>query len=202
MKKMLMPLLCLVFPALAFTSCAKYESASLETITTEFAPLTEQVDDVAIACKALSKQDCKRYLGRDLIKKGYQPVQITVNNQSNKYLLFSPNSISLPCASAEAVASKVHTSTAARTASYSVGSLFFWPLAIPAVIDGCGSKTANRELDNDYHAKIAKDQVLQPYSTLNTLIFVPCDSWEDHMDLTLVDKSTSAPLRFSVRIAA
>ena len=195
-------LLLIVLSVLTLTSCAKYEAASLETITTEFGPLAEQVDDVAVACKALSNKECKRYLGRDVTKKGFQPVQITVNNQSNKYLLFSPNSISLPCATAEAVASKVHTSTAARTASYSVGSLFFWPLAIPAVVDGYGSRTANKELDQDYQAKIAKDQVLQPYSTMNTLIFVPNESLEDHMDITLVDKTTSAPLRFNVRIAA
>lgn len=201
MKKCVTVFLCTVSQALFLTACARYEAESLAPIKMEYAPHSQTVKEVSVACKALSKNECKRYLGRDVVEEGYQPVQITVTNDSNRYLLFSTSALSLPCASPDAVAQSVHTSTWGRAAAYGVGALFLWPLAVPAIVDGVSSSNANLKLDNDYQSKSAHDQVIQPYSTTNAVIFVPTDSFEDHMSITLIDKASSKPIHFELKIA-
>jgi hypothetical protein len=78
-----------------------------------------------------------------------------------------------------------------------VGSIcfwpIFWPLAIPAIIDGVKSSNANKALDNDFAYKTARDQIIFPYSHLNMLIFVPRDSYQNTFSITLIDQDTQTP---------
>jgi hypothetical protein len=103
-----------------------------------------------IVSKAFTPQDCDRYLDRNVIVEGYQPVQLYFQNDSDKSYLFSLNRIGLTVARPEEVAQKVHTSTAGRAFGYGVGALILWPLAIPAILDGIGSAKANKSLDSDF----------------------------------------------------
>ena len=186
---------------LAATGCAKYQATSLVPLHAEFTPYAQTQSDVAIAAKALNKSECKRYLGRDVIKKGYQPVQITIDNRSKKHWVFSRQGVSLPCAPADEVAKLVHTSTAGRATAYGVGGLIFWPLLIPAVLDGCGSAAANDQLDADFDAKAARDEILQPYAQVNTILFVPRSAYREDFTITLIDRETQEPVRFELRAA-
>ena len=176
------------------TSCANYKAASLSNLSSEIiSTSSESSEKVTFASKAFNKADCKKYLDRDVIKHGYQPVQIYIHNNTNKSYLFSPNRISLPSARAEEVAEKVHTSTAGRATGYGVGSLFLWPLAIPAIIDGVKSSNANEALDNDFACKTAREQIIFPYSRLNMLIFVPKEAYQNTFSITLIDEETQKP---------
>ena len=152
--------------------------------------IKKPLKDVIVAAKAFNKVDCKKYLGRNVLSKGYQPVQIIIKNNSSKNLIFSLDNVSLPCARTEEVAARVHTSTAGRATAYGAGSLFLWPLAIPAIVDGVKSAEANESLDSDYHAKTAKSQLLVPSSKLNGLIFVPVESYRNTFTVTLIDQDT------------
>jgi hypothetical protein len=182
------------------TGCASYQAASLSNLSPEFLPNTTQ-KDVTITCKVFNKVDCKKYLDRDVISEGYQPVQIAIQNQSNKTLIFSSGGISIPHVSSDQVAPKVHTSTAGRIAAYGVGSIFIPFLVIPAVVDGIKSASANDHLDIDFAAKEAKDQILYPQSKLNGLIFVPQENYSDNLTVTLIDKDTNEANILTVEIA-
>jgi hypothetical protein len=108
---------------------------------------------VKVAAKAFDKMDCKRYLDRDVIKKGYQPVQLFIQNNSDKNYLLSLNRLSLPYVRPEEVARTVHTSTMGRILGYGIpGIVIAWPLIIPAVVDGVKSSEANEALDKDFYA--------------------------------------------------
>lgn len=177
--------------AALLSGCANYDAAPLNNPSPEaFHSPQVKNEDVQIVARAFDKDDCYTYLDRDVTKKGYQPVQLFIQNNSDKNYLFSLNRISLPCARPDEVADKVHTSTVGRVVGYGAGALIFWPLVIPAIVDGIKSSEANTALDSDFQAKTARDQVIHAHSHVNTLIFVPVNSYQNTFDLTLLEQDS------------
>ncbi len=176
---------------LALSGCAGYKARPLVRLT----PATGSPDNtISFAYKAFTKADCKKYLDRDVIKHGYQPVHISITNTSKRILYFSRKNISLVTVDAEEVAEKVHTNTAGRAAGYGVAAVIIWPLAIPAIIDGVGSSNANKQLDEDFDRKILSNQTIQPFETLNGLIFVPVEAYRPDFEIRLTDSANSEPI--------
>lgn len=199
MKIILFPvslsLLILVF----LCGCASYKASPLNSLSSDIIQTFPAEGSVVITAKAFNKADCKRYLDRDVISKGYQPIQLYIQNDSEKDYIFSLNRVSLSCARPEEVAEKVHTSTIGRAAGYGAAAIFTCGLfAIPAVIDGVKSSQANEALDNDFSAKTAIDQVIYAHSHLNKLIFIPVNEYQSLFHVTLMDKETSQIEKFEV----
>ncbi|MFH1254312.1 MAG: hypothetical protein V1646_02665 [bacterium] len=178
--------------ALSFiTGCARYSAQPLnriKTVNPHKQDGTEKPEKaISLAYNVYDKWDCKKYLNRDVLAKGYQPVQITITNNSDRYINFSKENISLPTVSAVDVAKKVHTSTMTRVVSYGVAGLFLWPFFIPAIVDGVKSSQANQRLDEDFAKKELADQIISPYNTINGLIFVPKNEFSRDFTITAVD---------------
>jgi hypothetical protein len=184
---------------LALSSCASYKSASLNNPSSGVMTYSSaKKDDLIVLAKEFDKDDCLRYLDRDVITKGYQPIQLYIRNNSDKDFYFSMNRVSLACAKYDEVADKVHTSTVGRIAGYGVGALFIWPLAIPAIYDGIRSSEANDALDVDFASKAAKDMTIFRHSSFNKLIFVPRKEYQKHFQVTLVEQESKAPYTFQL----
>jgi hypothetical protein len=173
-------------------ACAKYSAQPLKPLNTEMS--TKGKGSVAFSSRVFSAKDCKEFLGRNVLAKGYQPVQITIQNNSKHYFNFSRSNISVPCISAGDIAKKVHTSTVARAAGYGVGALFVWPLVIPSIVDGVGSSEANQKLDEDFSRKELCSQTIAPFSAVNGLIFVPVKDFKNDFSLTLVKAESNKKL--------
>jgi hypothetical protein len=186
---------------LLLSGCASYKATSLSALAPQFVKQSEELPGMVVGCKSLSQDECKTYLDRDVIKKGYQPVELTFFNQTDKTYQFSSDLVSLPCSSPAEVASKVHTSTAGRIAGYAVGSLIFTPLIIPAVVDGIRSYNANKELDIDFQSKAEKSFLIGPESYKTTLIFVPQKYFSSNFHITLLEQgsNTSKVLQVSAQ---
>lgn len=187
---------------LLLSGCASYRATPLNTISAPGSWMPWKARDVVVAARAFDEEDCKQYLDRDVISKGYRPVQITIENKSDSNYLFSLNRVSLPCARAEDVAEQVHTSTVGRTAGYGAAALFFWPFAIPAVVDGVRSVKANESLDLDFVSKVAKDQIIAAHAHVNMLMFVPESSFKNVFSITLIDLKTSEAREFKVHASS
>ncbi len=188
--------------ALSLTSCASYNASSLNNLSPDIIKTSSSAKstDVILAAKVFDRRDCKKYLDRDVISKGYQPIQLYIENNTSKNYVFSLSRVSVPCATSEEVAQKVHTSTVGRAAGYGAAAFFTCGLfVIPAVIDGVKSAQANETLDNDFLLKAAKDQVVHSYSRLNMLLFVPIKSYEPNFNVTLIDQNSDQPRTFQVR---
>ncbi|NGX61013.1 MAG: hypothetical protein K940chlam9_00491 [Chlamydiae bacterium] len=182
---------------LAFlTSCAQYQSNPLTTLPSTSVYGESHIAGLQVTARAYTKADCKYFLDRDVIRKGYQPIQVTVNNNTNKTFFFSPDGISLPTVSPKEVAKRVHTSTAGRIAGYGAAALVASPLfAIPAVVDGMKSADANHILDEDFLAKGAKDQLIFPQTSTNMLLFIPRSAYQETFQITLIDETTDQPVK-------
>ena len=160
----------------------------------------QQKEHISFAYRVFNLEDCLNYLDRDVIAKGYQPVNITFTNNSNKFLYISKTNFSFPCASSCDVAQKVHTSTVKRAVGYGVAGLFIWPFLIPAIVDGIGSSEANQKLDVDFRHKSLHNQMVSPYSTVSGLIFVPIENFNSEFSLTLIE--TESHSRFTLTTEA
>jgi hypothetical protein len=184
--------------ALSLTSCASYRASPLCNPSPDIIQTASKNEGISVVSKTFTQNDCKRFLDRDVLAEGYQPVQLFIQNESDKNYIFSLNRITLPIASPEEVAEKVHTSTVGRATGYGVGALILWPLAIPAIVDGIKSSNANNALDNDFMAKAARDQVIFSHSHFNAIVFVPVHSYQSSYTLTLIDESSKQPKVFSI----
>ena len=217
----------LVGTLLTFTGCANYSAVALGDISnmqfqisnptliasadlSDLTPAQHQavIDSsennyLQLVTKVFDSYDCKKYLDRDVISKGYQPVQIFIKNKSSKAFYASPDRIALPLASVDEVARSVHTSTAKRVTWYSIGGLFFTPLFIPAVVDGIKSSEANKFLDKDFENKAFKTQTIQPHSKFTGIVFVPINQFNkmSEISVTLVNSDSNKPVVLTNKLA-
>ncbi|NGX50555.1 MAG: hypothetical protein K1060chlam2_00401 [Chlamydiae bacterium] len=176
--------------ALLLTGCASYQASALSALDPNCVREYPEAEGVSIGCKAYTKQECYDYLDRDVIAKGYQPILLTFQNKSDKHYIFSTDKISLPTIRAEDVAKQVHTSTVGRVTGYSLGGLIFWPLFIPAIVDGIKSSDANTALDIDFEDKAKEYFVILPGAFKKTLIFVPRAEFRPIFDVTLLEEES------------
>lgn len=164
-------------------------------------PSNKSSSKVLVRAKAFDGNDCQKYLDRDVISAGYQPVQIIIKNRSDRDLSFNPHNINLPIVPIEHVTQQVHTSTAGRIAGYGAASLFVSGLfLIPAIVDGVKSSDANKALDADYAAKSLNPQILRSGEQVNGLIFVPNTSYTNQFSLELRDTETDKLQKFHVSV--
>ena len=184
--------------SMALTSCASYSASPLCNPSADLIEIAPRNEGISVVSKTFTRSDCDRFLDRDVLAEGYQPIQVYIQNDSDKNYVFSLNRITLPIARPEEVAEKVHTSTAGRAAGYGAGALILWPLAIPAIVDGVKSANANEALDNDFAAKAARDQVIFPHSRFNAIIFVPVHAYQKSYTLTLIDQESKQPKVFNI----
>jgi hypothetical protein len=202
MDRKLFPLATISSALLLLAGCASYHANSLNILSPEMVTQASpsKTHDVRIVAKAFDKVDCKRYLDRDVIRKGYQPVQLYIQNNSDKSYVFSLNRLSLSYASPEDVARTVHTSTMGRVLGYGIpGIIIAWPLVIPAVVDGIKSSEANEALDRDFYTKTAKeDQIIAPHSHFNKIVFVDAYEYQSNFTLTLIDQDSKKEEIFNI----
>lgn len=198
MKKTLLSLG--VAASVLLTGCASYQSSSLSALDPNYVEKYTEVEGVSIGCKAFSVNDCYTFLDRNVIAKGYQPIQLTFDNKTNHRYLFSAQSVSVPCVQPDAVAKTVHTNTVGRAVGYGVGGLFLWPLFIPAVVDGIGSSNANKELDIDYNSKARYRMVIEPQGFEKTILFIPRSEFAPIFNLTLQEQDTGQNKTIAVSV--
>ncbi len=182
---------------LLLTGCASYNATSLSMLSEESCIETKQNSNVNVSWKAFDKEDCLTYLGRDVLSEGYIPVQFTIRNNSRDRMYLSPNNFNQPISAASQVASTVHTNTSGRVLGWGLGGLFFFPLFIPAFVDGIKSQQANLALDADYAAKTLKEQTIEPHSSFNGVVFIPKENAGSKIEMFLVNLTTNEKVAFT-----
>lgn len=184
-NQILMSAICIIL--ILLSGCAEYRAKPLNRLSKEIPSANTWSQSIALAYHVFNASDCMKYLDRNVISKGYQPIHITLTNNSSHSLNFSLHNFSLPCIPPEEVAQKVYTDTLARAVGYGVTSIFLWPFIVPAIIDSIGSQKANEQLDVDFANKTLRNQTIRPFSIVNGLLFVPTEELNSEFSITLTD---------------
>lgn len=199
-------LLCLI-PLLG--ACAKYKARPLRNLST--LPV-QGTNKVAFAAEALGKGKSRTFLGRNVIKKGYIPIQIAIKNESKNKLLLSMSNISLKCESVEEVVHSVSFDPVARGLAYGLPAGFLLtipiflhgffqispagffigiPLLVSAIVDPVWANKANEKLLSDYLKKSLSDSLIMPNTTLEGLIFVAVSNFTNRLNIVLIKEDSS-----------
>jgi hypothetical protein len=200
-------LLTLLTLSLTCSSCATYRASPLAPSDVAFIEESINAPGISVSSKAFTRKECITYLDRNVLKRGYQPLELTFYNNTDETYFFSPEGVSLPTFSTETVAKSSYTSTALRVGLYG-GAAFllvvpplasagvfipFMPFFTPAVVDGICSIKSNEKLDKDFRKKAKEYLVLPPQTAETTLIFIPKGKVDSDFEITLVEKKTRNP---------
>lgn len=177
---LLVPVLLLV------ANCAHYKGRPLRPLPSK-TDFYAQDNKVSFNYKPFTKSDCKYYLSRNVIKKGYRPIQISIENNTDRHLSFAQNNLSVKTMPADIVAERSYFSIHKRALGYGITGIFFWPFIIPAIVDSCWADEENPKLLSDYLDKEASDRIIEPNSKLEGLIFVPLSCYRNNISVTLID---------------
>lgn len=185
---------------LSLAGCASYKARKLPRLSMEHhVSQGNEQDTLKFSYHVFTKKDCRKYLDRDVIRAGYQPIHVMITNNSNEIVFFERKNISLPTVDVYEVAKEVHTNTAARATGFGIASLFIWPFFIPAIVDGMGSSRANEKLDTDFESKLLSDQIIYPHQTIDGLIFVPRELYSSDFQIMCMTTSSQPIILSSKR---
>ncbi len=160
--------------------------------------LFSEADAISISVKPLTSEESEKYLKNDLLKLGYTPVQITIENQSLDPYLITPNSISLPLAKPKDIASAAKRSSLPASLGLRIAGFIFWPFSIPSTMHGIKTMEAYQKAKKELSIKSIKEEIIPPYSTMNRVFFVKQDEYKDSFSVTLVNQETLESKIFSV----
>lgn len=146
-----------------------------------------------VVAKAYTPEESTKFLNKNLLRKGYQPVQITIQNNSSQEYSLSSGSVDLPTASPSKVTIKLMQSAIPRGIAFKIASFFFWPFMVPSTIDSIITMKTYQSIKNDLQSKLVKQEVVAPYSIYNRIVFVPIDEFKDSFDITLIELQSLKP---------
>lgn len=176
-------IICLFLCCLFFCGCASYRSARLPSTDTQSFSNVQDQEGLKTAVKFFDARESKKTFGVSKLYKVYQPIYIVIDNRTKNTYQFKKGMINKQSIPSEEVAKECNFSTVGRATSYGVAGLFFWPLLIPAVVDGVGSSNANQRMEDDYMYKEIKDERIVPNGLLNGVLFI--DKMKDGEELTI-----------------
>jgi len=157
---------------------------------------------VHIAAKAYNSEECSQYLDRNLISKGYQPIQITIQNNTSKKYFLSSHGLDTPIKTPHQVASHISASAIPKSIALKVAGFVFWPLMIPSAIDSIFTIKSHLNMKHDYYAKSIKpeEETLIPYSTVHRIVFVEQEKYQETFTLYLKEEKNLMYHPFEVKI--
>jgi len=181
---------------IGLSGCATYNALNLPSPDVYTYNNRQTEKSVTIAVEFFDASKTKKIFQVNLLKRGYQPVYIVIDNRSKETYIFNKSRINKTCYDAYAIAEKCGFSTAGRATAYGVGGLFLWPLFIPAIVDGTGSARANQEMQHDYAIKEIKNGRIQPNGLLSGVVFVDKMANGEHFVIRLQNIETNELLLF------
>lgn len=168
------------------------------------AQYVEKRDNIELRVERLDVTQTREQFGRNLIRYGYQPIRVTVFNESDDQLFLRAASIDLPIAHMR----DVYTTTEVPMLGYMAlpayaAALFAWPLLIPIVgltgwmgVKNYNVKSAIRK------QSLGADKALEilPFERITRMIFVPVDATSDAFSLHLFNVHDKAFVPFNVKL--
>lgn len=149
-----------------------------------------QEEQISLSLKALTAEEAKECLNGDIVGWGYQPIQVTIKNQSPDPYLFSPDSIGLSLIDPKKVAKEIIKSSIPRAIGFKIASLIFWPFSIPSTVDSLMTLKIHREMKKNLTSKAVRLEVIPSYSSFNRVFFVYAGDLKESFSITLQNQET------------
>lgn len=202
LKNLLIVFVC--FFAVLFLTSGQYSYQSVPPVFIGSMVEPFQGEGVYIQAKRYSSEESKRYLHRNVHRHGVHPVQVTIQNNTNKSFVLSKDGVEMSHAHPHEVAKREYLQTVPRSVAFKVAAFLFWPFIIPGTIDTIITIKAHFALKKDFYAKSIKKEgeVVLPYSTVHRVLFVPHEDYQEGFTLTMKETQSRKLTAFPVEIYA
>ena len=157
---------------------------------------TKEERGLWVTSKAVSSAQSKLILQRDLPSRGYQPIQISIQNNTPKSYRLNVDNLTGLRIPSQTLANDVFKEALPRSIGLKIASFFFWPLAIPSAIDGIHTMHTYSSLKSDYLAKELRNEVIPPYATVNRILFVKASPNQPTYPIQLIDTKSGETLTY------
>jgi len=155
---------------LSLCSCARYRPQPLSPPWQK----GEEKNNVHASKKVLTEDECRKHFDRRIIKRGYQPIQLHVKNNTNKTYLLDTYKISLPIEPIKNVTNKLHRDIIWKASKYFVIAGPVW-----GALEGMNSHNVNQKINTDFDERCIDENniiKIKPYGTFNRVMFVAKDN--------------------------
>lgn len=169
-----------------------------------FLPLTQSQDlfvqdgEIVLSIKPLTPEESEKYFQNDLKDLGYQPVQVTIENQSQDPYQIEIDSINVEMATAKQVAKAAKRSSIPGSIGFKVAGFIFWPFSIAGAFHGLQSIKAYDQFKESLEVKMIKEETVAPYTIMNRVICIPVSSSIDYLEISFVNQSTLEMKKFHI----
>ncbi len=159
-------------------------------------------DNVTITATKITGKEVKRQFGRNLVAYGFQPIAITLYNDSDDALLLRASSFDVPLERAQTVIETVQIPTLWYTvvpACYA--GIYFWPALIPIAGAGYWMSSRNTSMANKVQAQVFEgDNAVEilPYEQLTKVIFVRNEGYQDEISFHIFNMHKKSFVPFTV----
>lgn len=167
--------------------CAQHKSLTLQSFKQDLNIHSFQEPNVHISWKFFDREDCNTSFGRNILSKRLVPVQIRIRNNSNDLMYVSSENFSISLVSPD---TKMHSPNDGEIIAWGIGGIITWPLLIPTTYDDeIASHKASSFLHTDYQSKTFKKHTIQPYKTLERIIFFPKEKIHQSIKTFLINRN-------------
>jgi hypothetical protein len=178
--------------------------SKLDHINKYEADFTQEKKNILLSIKKFSPDECLDIFSANIVKCGYQPIQLTINNFSTELVYLSPTNISLKLASPEKVAKSCHWKTGEMTITAgALACLFWWPALIPTAYCGLEMQNKNEKISKN----ILKQDMVQcwdnvsilPSENISRIIFVAVEDLRRNFSMSIFS-SKDKNIEFTVTL--
>lgn len=150
-------------------------------------------EEITARAIAYTPKESKEALNENIPSHGYQPIQITVQNNSAKTYILSEADVDLPLVDPSKIAARISLGAIPRNIALKVLGFIFWPFIIPATIDSIISFKSHFNRSDEFYIKSLKErgEWLPPYSTMHRIFFIPKDVKADRFELHIKEHKGS-----------
>ena len=162
-------------------------------------------NDVIVSVHMLSHQDCDNYFGIDVIRQGYRPLMLTIENRSSDTYVLRPSYFVLPRVSGKEISRLMHYDTYRRMAWLTIPALIYFWEAIPLLIVpyGFSCKHYNDKTTRNIRKKTwGRSEVLTiaPYETVQKFIFVVNAAFASTLEIKLYNETTQKLETYTINV--
>jgi|GEM_PF-971924 len=177
---------------------ARYQSVPLPSV-----PLKNNHSEktpISFEYKSFTKKDCKKYLNsKRIINKGYQPIQITITNNSDNDIVISPENFSKSSVNALEVSEMLHRNNVARGLGLATpGIIVGVPVTAISVMTGAMAAAMSSNIDATLCALLIPGiLIMSPFIIAGMVQGFGAEEFNNNMDHDFKKKELQEQIVFS-----
>ncbi len=150
-----------------------------------------------ITAKAYTSLESEELFGKDLLERGFTPIEITIDNPTSNTYYLTLNEISLDMASPNQIAKSVRKGSLPRSLGLKLASFIFWPMMIPSTIDSINTHTSYKSLESALKEHMLDNEIIEPKESIKKFIY-SLEGSSKAFTVSLIDKESNQPAIFEV----